>query len=169
MAQQDKTPYNDPEYNRQIVLAAFNSLDMSKVSSEEELTRQITRRATTVAKMLSENSIEMRTLNAIRIYADIIGVEFEEKSQRYLIKFCAVRNNDDRNEEQIRTPRMDTFDGRVIKPMIDKLIARVEEQKGQDRNARAVIYKYNEPAPEGAKGPNVPSHGYRNCCWLEVY
>ena len=169
MAQANKTPYNDPEYNRQIILAAFNSLDMSKITSEEDLTRQVTKRAITVSKVLSENSIENRTLSAVRIPAEVLSVDFEENSQRYVIKFRATRNNEDKNEEQIRTARMDTFEGRVIKPMVEKLIARVNEQNGQDRKARAVIYKYNEPAPEGAKGPNVPSHGYRNCCWLEVY
>lgn len=160
--------YNDPEKNRQIILAAFNSIDASKCANEEELTRQVTRRAVTISKMLTDNSLENRALSAVRLYAEVHAVDFEESSQRYVIKFKAVRG-DDNDFETIRTPRMDSFDGRIIRPMIDKLINSVKNAENADRKARAVLYKYNEPAPEGAKGKNVPSHGYRNVCWLEVY
>lgn len=160
--------YNDPEKNRQIILAAFNSIDASKCANEEELTRQVTRRAVTISKMLADNSIENRALSSVRLYVEVHSVELEESSQRYVIKFKAVRGDGD-DIESIRTARMDSYDGRIIKPMIDKLITAVKNAEGSDRKARAVLYKYNEPAPEGAKGPKVPSHGYRNVCWLEVF
>ena len=168
---QDNNFYNDPERTEKIILAAFNSIDTAKCSNEEELTRQVTRRAVTISKMISENSLENRTLKAVRLYAEIQSVTLEESSNRYLIEFKSIRGNngEEPEVEKIRTARMDSFDGRVIKPLIDKLMANMEKAEAEGRKARAVLYKYNEPAPEGAKGKNVPSHGYRNVCWMEVY
>ena len=151
------------DIKRDIILAAVNSLDWSKFTSEEDMTRKVTRRAITISKMVQDKSYEMRVLDSVRIYADITECKFEPSSQRYMIYMTAVKNGSE--EERIRTPRMDTYDGKIVRPMVDRLINALSEKP----SVRGVVYKFNEPAPEGAKGPKVPSHGYRTCVWIDLF
>ena len=156
--------YANTELNRMIVIEAFKSLDIGAIKTEDELARQLTKRALTLSKVTSANSVEMRSLAALRIYGTVNSMEWEESSQRWVVKF--TERKEGAEEEMLRSPRMDTFDGRILKPYLDKLKAKVDE--GGDK-PRARFYKFNEMPAEGAKGKNVPSKGYRTFCWIEVY
>lgn len=139
--------------NLDIVLAAINSLSGESIRHSEYESR-VTERALKIQSLLRDSSPTMRALDSVRIYAHVDSVKYEENTTRYVVTFTP-KNGDE--QEQIRTPRMDTQAGKLIEN-------KVKGAAGHD----AIIYKNNEPAPEGAKGKQVPSHGYRVMPWIQV-
>ena len=148
--------YFSPEDNKQILLAAINSLAGTSFANKDDMSRKTIARALTIQQFLRDDGPEMRTLDSVRIYAHIDSVEFEESSKRYLVRFTA--NIKDAEQEYIRTPRMDTRAGRLIEDAVKNAAGHM-----------ALIYKNNEPAPEDAKGKNAPSQGFRVMPWIEVF
>ena len=140
-----------------LIITAANTLNWKEIKTKEEATRAVVGRALTLQDMLRDEGTVKSILDSVRIYAQIDDIHFEETSQRYVIKFTAMKG--DGEPEIIRTPRMDTEAGRLIKPAIDKAAP----------GKMALIYKHNEPAPEGAKGRSVPSSGYRVCPWIRIF
>ena len=141
------------EQNEAIVMSAINSLAGIDFDSREEFERGVLRRSLTIQQLLRDDGAIMRTLNSVRLRAHIDAVRFEESSQRYIVEFTVPGQD----PEQIRTPRVDTPQGQILEPVVKRAAGHW-----------AIIYKNNEPAPEGLKGKNIPSSGYRVCPWIDL-
>lgn len=147
--------------NERIILAAIESLNLESMSSQEELYRKVAHRSLTIAKMLSPNSYNMDVLDSVRIFSTVNAIDFEESSNRYVIRFKAMQ--DGSAEEIIRTPRMDNIRGKAILPIVQKITNKLAEGGA----VRAVIYKHNEMPKDAAQTKSVPQ-GYRTCVWMEI-
>jgi len=139
--------------NEEIALAAVNSLAGVDFDSKEDYERAVLKRSLTIQGILRADGAIMRTLSAVRLRAHIDAVAFEPSSQRYVVTFTVPTQE----QEMIRTPRIDTPQGKLIEPIVKHAQGRW-----------AIVFKNNEPAPEGAKGRNVPSSGYRVMPWIEL-
>lgn len=160
-------PQNNAIPQSDIILTAIQSLDVSKSHNPDDFTRAVIARSITISKMLNDRSLAVRALDSVRIYSDIKSIEFEESSQRYVIKFRAYNNNDGDEDEIIRSPRMDSYDGKILKPVIQTAINDVSKSG----HCRCIIYKNNEQVSDDDKkkaGKNkIPASGYRNFVWIE--
>ena len=115
----------------QIIITAINSIDASSIKTEEAFEKAVAKRALTINKLLSDDSLASRILDAVKIYATVTKIEFEQSSQRYKVYFIAD-NSEDQTEEMIRTDRVD---GGLI--MSDKYLNGLKDR-------RVCIYKINE-------------------------
>ena len=146
-----------PEENRAIALAALAGISFSNYADRSELDYAVAHRCSRIASYVGNpNSIAMRMLDSVRVYAKITGVEFEESSQRYIVSFRAANAEEGSEDEKIRTDRVDASNGEFVKRMV----------KGGDASKlvgkHAFVYKRNEPMKD-AKGRTV-----RVCPFLEI-
>lgn len=151
-----------------IATAAIASTDIRPDMTEEQWQRAVVRRATTIQRLrfLQEGSVMMNVLDSVRIRANVISVEFEESSKRYVITYHAS-NADNGQTETIRTPRSDTYEGKLLAQDIEKL------KSYAGSNKQVVIFKHNEmPTEEQAaearkQGKTIPAAGYRQAVWFD--
>lgn len=132
-----ESPYSETD-RKNIILNALSSINFSDYDTPQRRDLAIARLVSRYTPYLAASSIPQRMLDAVRIYAEVTGFEFEESSQRYLVLFKASNNADDGKAEYIRTDRTDGRDGEFVKLMMrggdaDKIVGR-----------HAVIYKTNE-------------------------
>lgn len=154
-----------------IATAAIASTEIRQDMTEEQWQRAVIRRATTIQRLrfLQEGSIMMNVLDSVRIRATIHSVEFEESSQRYVITYHASNSDDADSVESVRTPRMDTYVGKMLASDIEK----VKKCAGTDK--QVIIFKHNEiPTEEQAAearkaGKNIPAAGYRQAVWFDFW
>lgn len=144
------------EENEMLIASALASVRFSDYKSQRELDFAIAKKVSRSIRYFHEHSLPMRIAKAIRIYAEIIDVTFEESSQRYIISFHAIGGEDTGEVETIRTDRIDGHNGNLVQTFMregdkDKLIGK-----------RAFIYKLNEPSSKGV-GQTV-----RICPFLDI-
>ena len=114
-----------------IIGAAVASLDFSKYKTAAEVEQALLKRVAFVSnRCMSPNSNAMKMLDSVRIYADVISVEYEESSTRMLATFKQV---DGDQEETIRSERTDKYGGEEIRRLWESAVGK-----------RAYIYKYLE-------------------------
>lgn len=135
--------------NRQVILAAINSLDYSAISTQRDFVLAVTKRSTSIASLLEEDSLPMQVLSAVKLRAIVKDVRFEESSNRYIITFLA---NNGKNDEQIRSPRMDSYYGKILKDTL------TPELVGKT----VIIYKINEERTD------KPGQTVRVCPMIDV-
>lgn len=163
----DKKYYTEEEINLAIT-AAIASTDVSKCNSIDEWQHNVIKRAASIqrARFFNEDSLIRKVLGATKIVAKVNAISFEESSQRYLITFTA-ENNQEPVQETIRSPRMDSYEGKNM----EKEIERLKTIAGTD--ALVCLYKSNTMPTEAQiaearkQGKMVPSNGYRNIVWVE--
>ena len=129
--------YDDGE-RRSVILAALSSINLTDYDTPEMESLVIAKTISHYFRYLNPISVQQRMLGAVRIYAEIIDFKFEESSQRYLVRFKALKNNSEDRIEHIRTDRIDGRDGGFVRLMMregnaSKIIGR-----------HAIIYKVNE-------------------------
>lgn len=144
------------EENELLVASALASIRFSDYKSLSELDYAMAKRVSRSIRYLNSNSLPMRVASAIRIYAEIIDVAFEESSQRYIISFHAVGGEETGEIETIRTDRIDRHNADVVQTFM------CGGDKSQLIGRRAFVYKLNEPSSKGM-GQTV-----RICPFLDV-
>lgn len=157
-----------PEQLQLIATAAIASVSPTPDMTEEQWQRAVVRRATTISRMrfLQEGSVMMNVLDSVKIKATVVSVMFEESSQRYIVEIIPANSQSSR-PESIRTPRMDSYAGRIIAQDIERL----KGYAGTDK--QIVVFKHNDvpddevAAAARAAGQNVPAAGYRQAVWFE--
>lgn len=155
----------DEQDNTLIAIAALASVSSDGKTRDEWLHDVGTRAAFLKSShLIGENGLLSKIVSSVRIPARIKSIEFEESSQRYLIKFVALYEGSE--EETIRTSRMDHKDGQIIRKDIEKM---QKEYVGTDKVV--VIYKNNYKPSENSKATNdrkiVPANGYRCAVWFD--
>lgn len=153
------------DQQREWVFEAIKSLDISSYKTQNDAERAVIQRSITFSNLLKDDSLVLRILSSVKIYAHITSMKYEESSHRYLITFESG-HGDDKQKETIRTPRMDSHDGIILKPRVNTLKSALE--KADDGSVPVLLYKKNEPPRPNQKGPKVSSAGYRVCVWFDV-
>lgn len=138
----------DSSKSEQIILAAIAAAGPAPRNSQGALNggrwhAQIKELAVEIALMLDEKSPISRAITRIEaaekpFVVTVLGGSVEASSTRAVIRFVAEKG--DGNEEEIRTERTDTADGRA---MLEKCKA----LKGH----RALFYKYMDDGNDGRK------------------
>ena len=150
--------------NRRIILAAAEIVSKQEHPAKDnaDLQLRIAKTSAFLQRLLSQDSLPMKTLSSVKIPAKVLSVDYEASSTRFVVKFVALGQDSD-NIETIRTPRTDTEQGRAIK---NKILALKNSVDDSSKKNLVVIYKNNE---EGAqrKGGVTPSNGYRVMPWFE--
>lgn len=108
-----------PEQQNEIILKALGICDFSKYTTRSERETAVVEAVLFVTRMLGEHSTPSRVLNATRITGVVKQVELEQNSQRFKITFLADRNGDGK-DEIIRTDRIDSSNGPLVRRMIDQ-------------------------------------------------
>lgn len=114
-----------------IIGAAIASLDFSKYKTAAEVEQAVLKRVSFInTRFMSPRSNAMKMLDSVRIYADVISVEYEESSTRMLATFKQV---DSEQTETIRSERTDGYGGDETRQLWESAVGK-----------RAYIYKYLE-------------------------
>lgn len=88
----------------------------------------------------AEDSAAHLAARSVVIKGNVLNVELEESSQRYIVEYVAF--NSDGESERVRTPRVDTSEGAYFKVLAPNLKGRT-----------CIIYKANQSM--GDKGRTV--------------
>lgn len=136
---------NENITNEQIIASAFASTKADDYKTFEDLEVAVATNALKLRWMMNETSLPMRLMNACALRGEVKRVEFEDSSKRYKVFFIAT-NNENGDEEMIRTDRMD---GKQY--MTDEYIKNLAGHT-------CIIYKVNEKNEENNK---MMGKGYR--------
>lgn len=147
MANQDKKLSAEEKHD--LVFDAIRTLNLNEYKSFNELEAALCTRIRTLQSLTNENSVAMRMLDGIPIYAEVVSCEKEENTTRYLLTFRATNGDED---EHIRSDRTDGRNGKAVDEMWSKI------QPGY----RVCLYK----TQEATKNPNKPT--VRVCPYITV-
>ena len=137
--------------NEDIVLAAVDSINWSDPKVQSDPERMVAVRALTIRRLLAPSSLPMTALNAVALPSEIVKVEFEERSQRYLVTFRRLGRDQDGNpfqEEIVRSDRVDSNRGDRTRNLCTGLMP----------GRKYMVYKETQSSPDGTKK-------YRHLVW----
>lgn len=142
------------EAARRDVTRAFDSLGPEAARGTfADVGEAVIRRALAIRRLTRDGSLPMLVMASRPIPCTIVSVAFEERTQRFVVELVA-RNSEGGEPERMRSGRVDDATwGELTWRMWSRDLV------GHD----AVVYKLNEPAPEGSRA----SAGFRVAHWVQ--
>lgn len=97
-----------------LILRAIDKADLSKFRTKSEKETAVVESMLFITRMLEENSLPNRVLNAVPLTGTVKKLEFEETSKRYIVTFEAEQGTGDKKDEIVRTDRIDGPTGPIV-------------------------------------------------------
>lgn len=129
---------------------AADCVDWRDNNARRDPERALLAQALRLRRALSPDGLTARVLSAVPIRCRIDAVEFEERSQRYVVRFTAKARPGDGEapkQEHVRSQRVDGWDGKrwadlceSLQPGQEAIVYKVTEDMGRDRKVRILAW-----------------------------
>ena len=133
---------NDTQFDPSAIRMAYFALLLSG-RKYDDLELAVAQELLKIDRLTNERSLPSMVAHSVRIAATINSVEFEETSQRYLIKFMADNGDE---EERVRSERTDANHKDAVKKIWQRDLV----------GHRVIIFKYKDKV-----GSKEAPNGYR--------